>query len=72
MSVVCFRPLSGSYISQYWIFVKLKEWNILFPSPIGGLHFSIVITKKLGVGTLGKGFRPLSGSYISQSMSHVV
>ena len=38
----------------------------LFPSPIGELHFSIVITKKLGVGTLGKGFRPLSGSYISQ------
>ena len=37
-----------------------------FPSPIGELHFSIVITKKLGVGTLGKGFRPLSGSYISQ------
>ena len=38
---ICFRPLSGSYISQYLIFVKLKEWNILFPSPIGELHFSI-------------------------------
>ena len=70
MSVVCFRPLSGSYISQYWIFVKLKEWNILFPSPIGELHFSMKIMLNIEKMTINC-FRPLSGSYISQSLSEL-
>ncbi len=34
-----------------------------FPSPIGELHFSIILVDERA---LGVGFRPLSGSYISQ------
>ena len=37
----CFRPLSGSYISQLLSNVSGKSCLILFPSPIGELHFSI-------------------------------
>ena len=36
-----FRPLSGNYISQYYI-DKYKEIKMnRFPSPVGELHFSI-------------------------------
>ena len=38
----CFRPLSGSYISQ-WSFWNERVRCCLFPSPIGELHFSIKI-----------------------------
>ena len=40
--VTCFRPLSGSYISQLKTPNGLGKLN-LFPSPIGELHFSIVL-----------------------------
>ena len=36
-----FRPLSGSYISQYDM-MEFNIFDILFPSPIGELHFSII------------------------------
>ena len=59
----CFRPLSGSYISQFF-FIFFSLHRLTFPSPIGELHFSI------SVNTIQKSmnlrFRPLSGSYISQ------
>ena len=58
-----FRPLSGSYISQS-TYHDGRTPDLRFPSPIGELHFSIMLdvpekTKK-------DSFRPLSGSYISQ------
>ena len=83
-----FRPLSGSYISQWQqvlhsIFqatvsvpyrgatflniISLTDtavYSIGFPSPIGELHFSIELLRRLYIFLLG--FRPLSGSYISQ------
>ena len=39
----CFRPLSGSYISQLSEIIQTLEDRVLleFPSPIGELHFSI-------------------------------
>mgnify|MGYP000535672382 CR=1 FL=1 len=84
----CFRPLSGSYISQFlneFSFSYTAEvsvpyrgatflnWNWgfytpviqSFPSPIGELHFSILIDARSELAALS--FRPLSGSYISQS-----
>ena len=39
---VNFRPLSGSYISQYKCMVYRLQ-VIIFPSPIGELHFSILL-----------------------------
>ena len=39
---VNFRPLSGSYISQYKCMVYRLQ-VIIFPSPIGELHFSIQV-----------------------------
>ena len=39
-----FRPLSGSYISQFIMVLSLHS-RPLFPSPIGELHFSMVILK---------------------------
>ena len=39
---VNFRPLSGSYISQYKCMVYRLQ-VIIFPSPIGELHFSIMM-----------------------------
>ena len=60
-----FRPLSGSYISQF-----IKQFDIcccllLFPSPIGELHFSM--HDMMSMRDYEKdSFRPLSGSYISQ------
>ena len=41
----CFRPLSGSYISQFLYQYELPQLSG-FPSPIGELHFSI---KKAGI-----------------------
>ena len=82
-----FRPLSGSYISQY-ISRSRRQWDvtvsvpyrgatflntefsthqhlgIMFPSPIGELHFSI--RGFLPSEDFLYSFRPLSGSYISQ------
>ena len=37
----CFRPLSGSYISQFYFQRCGSVWGFWFPSPIGELHFSI-------------------------------
>ena len=39
-----FRPLSGSYISQS-LQRTSGQWNLLFPSPIGELHFSMIFQK---------------------------
>ena len=36
-----FRPLSGSYISQWYITLQGTRCSFRFPSPIGELHFSI-------------------------------
>ena len=44
-SVDCFRPLSGSYISQCELAALNGKGVNMFPSPIGELHFSIVIEK---------------------------
>ena len=38
----CFRPLSGSYISQWGTSPAQRAAIIKFPSPIGELHFSII------------------------------
>ena len=38
---VCFRPLSGNYISQSGM-VEPTQINPLFPSPVGELYFSII------------------------------
>ena len=61
--MTCFRPLSGSYISQCKRKTK-GENHEQFPSPIGELHFSIdeLIPSARDI----QCFRPLSGSYISQ------
>ena len=40
-ALFCFRPLSGSYISQSDSDVR-QFFGALFPSPIGELHFSIM------------------------------
>ena len=60
----CFRPLSGSYVSQckhsYRRFKAGKE----FPSPVGELCFSIFSGNEYR--RPFSGFRPLSGSYVSQ------
>ena len=37
----CFRPLSGSYISQLVEISHITKNENLFPSPIGELHFSM-------------------------------
>ena len=117
MTCCGFRPLSGSYISQYSfaflflyqfltvsvpyrgatflneVFKYYKKKNkpvsvpyrgatflnnifrlstdkkdILFPSPIGELHFSI--GKIISGPLVNDCFRPLSGSYISQLFAH--
>ena len=58
-----FRPLSGSYISQLSLDVAHATVCRTFPSPIGELHFSMLVCSCM-ISALG--FRPLSGSYISQ------
>ena len=62
--MTCFRPLSGSYISQCKRKTK-GENHEQFPSPIGELHFSI--DELIPIARDIQCFRPLSGSYISQS-----
>ena len=60
-----FRPLSGSYISQFIQILHMSmSWGSRFPSPIGELHFSMIDGKDENGND--KSFRPLSGSYISQ------
>ena len=67
ISIPCFRPLSGSYISQSE--KGNRDGNShLFPSPIGELHFSIKNRKTSS--KYSDGFRPLSGSYISQLITN--
>ena len=38
-----FRPLSGNYIFHCYPFEVPPEYNLLFPSPVGELHFSLII-----------------------------
>ena len=38
-----FRPLSGSYISQFRDLGQADLGGLKFPSPIGELHFSIIL-----------------------------
>ena len=41
-----FRPLSGSYISQFIQILHMSmSWGSRFPSPIGELHFSISLLR---------------------------
>ena len=47
----CFRPLSGSYISQLSV-LNLKIFARMFPSPIGELHFSIVLFRVTAYGSI--------------------
>ena len=61
--MTCFRPLSGSYMSQCKRKTK-GENHEQFPSPIGELHFSI--DELIPIARDIQCFRPLSGSYISQ------
>ena len=59
-----FRPLPGTYISQW----KLKSIAITeyweFPSPTGDLYFSMLTT--IFPPVRPSCFRPLPGTYISQ------
>ena len=59
-----FRPLSGSYVSQYLVYRRSYITHIKFPSPVGELCFSIKLnyTERRSMNN----FRPLSGSYVSQ------
>ena len=59
-----FRPLSGTYISQY-LHKSVEFSGIVFPSPLGDLYISID-DKKSEISDYNLGFRPLSGTYISQ------
>ena len=66
-----FRPLSGSYISQYSKAVASRTKALeKFPSPIGELHFSIT-PAWVANNLCAFSFRPLSGSYISQWYSTI-
>ena len=57
-----FRPLSGSYISQWDLrFCKLHQVRF---RPLSGSYISQLIWKNVQMKKLS--FRPLSGSYISQ------
>ena len=61
---ICFRPLSGNYISQSYSEYDLIESPAMFPSPVGELHFSMMHTHNCL--HWQRCFRPLSGNYISQ------
>ena len=63
-SVECFRPLSGSYISQLWQ-AELWEWNLWCFRPLSGSYISQWNCTLTTVTYISR-FRPLSGSYISQ------
>ena len=63
--LLCFRPLSGNYISQYFGTEAVTGYY-KFPSPVGELHFSIRI-RSFYCRYPFRGFRPLSVNYISQS-----
>ena len=87
-----FRPLSGSYISQYQNRLSMYSGLVVsvpyrgatflnalkkatgetnrFPSPIGELHFSILLLRST-IQTENC-FRPLSGSYISQLCQQIL
>ena len=65
ITIHCFRPLSGSYVSQLNILIFIVGMK-MFPSPVGELCFSI---GQWYARIAFKGFRPLSGSYVSQSRS---
>ena len=43
-----FRPLSGNYISQWAVDVLSSKAFCLFPSPVGELHFSIMVSEAVG------------------------
>ena len=44
-----FRPLSGSYISQWDLQDQTNKIKKAFPSPIGELHFSMVESKDIDI-----------------------
>ena len=64
-SVECFRPLSGSYISQWNCTLTTVTYISRF-RPLSGSYISQFFPWILQ-NSFRKGFRPLSGSYISQS-----
>ena len=61
---VSFRPLSGSYISQLYIF-SLSLFSLKVSVPYRGATF-LNGTDDSMYKNFTLGFRPLSGSYISQ------
>ena len=63
-SVECFRPLSGSYISQ-WIWKVTYNFQLYRFRPLSGSYISQLWQAELWEWNLWC-FRPLSGSYISQ------
>ena len=65
--LVCqsFRPLPGTYISQWRSKLKLQKVLKKFPSPTGDLYFSIQKSNE-GQQVPFASFRPLPGTYISQ------
>ena len=64
-----FRPLSGVSISQYRVNFSGAKLDHTFPSPLGGLYFSMRLsTQPRRTSTTPSSFRPLSGVSISQSL----
>ena len=65
-----FRPLSGTYISQFSTSYSAKQRGAKVSVPSRGL---IYLNKTMKFKELlGVGFRPLSGTYISQSETELV
>ena len=64
----CFRPLSGSYISQF-LSNHLRSENFAVSVPYRGATF--LNKNRQQKNKIRKGFRPLSGSYISQ-LFHII
>ena len=60
-----FRPLSGSYISQFW-YRKRYLFFYIVSVPYRGATFLNHFLRQWLQWTPIRGFRPLSGSYISQ------
>ena len=67
-----FRPLSGSYISQQCKNQMLDSTAKMFPSPIGELHFSmILIIYKKGGKNVSVPYRGATFLNWHQTMAHV-
>ena len=72
LKMIRFRPLSGSYISQQCKNQMLDSTAKMFPSPIGELHFSmILIIYKKGGKNVSVPYRGATFLNWHQTMAHV-